>query len=180
MKLNKVCKTISVAAVAATVSMSAYSATPNVLGALATDRETVFDSAYMSGNGLNPNTFTEQVQFTLGAGESFTSTVIGSVDFTNFGVTLTSGTSVGNLANSVNLTHGSGNTFSWLQTSAASPTFYSLNITGVSRTYSPIYEVRLNGIAAPVPEPETYAMLLAGLGMIGAVARRRDRKVLTA
>jgi hypothetical protein len=28
-------------------------------------------------------------------------------------------------------------------------------------------------ISAPVPEPETYAMLLAGLGVLGAVARRR-------
>lgn len=32
---------------------------------------------------------------------------------------------------------------------------------------------RTSDITAPVPEPETYAMLLAGLGMIGAVARRR-------
>jgi hypothetical protein len=30
-------------------------------------------------------------------------------------------------------------------------------------------------IAAPVPEPETYAMLLAGLGLMGAVARRRSK-----
>ena len=30
-----------------------------------------------------------------------------------------------------------------------------------------------NIIYAPVPEPETYAMLLAGLGLMGAVARRR-------
>jgi len=29
---------------------------------------------------------------------------------------------------------------------------------------------------APVPEPETYAMLLAGLGLIGAVSRRRKQK----
>lgn len=28
-------------------------------------------------------------------------------------------------------------------------------------------------IAAAVPEPETYAMLLAGLGLVGAIARRR-------
>jgi hypothetical protein len=27
--------------------------------------------------------------------------------------------------------------------------------------------------AAPVPEPESYAMFLAGLGLIGAMARRR-------
>lgn len=31
----------------------------------------------------------------------------------------------------------------------------------------------VNVVAAPVPEPETYAMLLAGLGLMGAVARRR-------
>jgi uncharacterized protein YjiK len=31
-------------------------------------------------------------------------------------------------------------------------------------------------LAAPVPEPETYAMLLAGLGLIGAIARRRKEK----
>lgn len=29
--------------------------------------------------------------------------------------------------------------------------------------------------AAPVPEPETYAMLLAGLGLLGALKRRRDK-----
>ncbi len=31
-------------------------------------------------------------------------------------------------------------------------------------------------ILTPVPEPETYAMLLAGLGVMGAVARRRKAK----
>jgi hypothetical protein len=31
-----------------------------------------------------------------------------------------------------------------------------------------------------VPEPETYAMLLAGLGLVGAIARRRKQKSLTA
>lgn len=31
----------------------------------------------------------------------------------------------------------------------------------------------IRGFLAPIPEPETYAMLLAGLAMLGAVARRR-------
>ena len=34
-------------------------------------------------------------------------------------------------------------------------------------------------VTTPVPEPETYAMLLAGLGLLGAAARRR-RRVTTA
>lgn len=34
--------------------------------------------------------------------------------------------------------------------------------------------------AAPVPEPETYAMLLAGLGLMGFVARRRQKKLAAA
>lgn len=33
-----------------------------------------------------------------------------------------------------------------------------------------------NGTVSPVPEPESYAMLLAGLGLMGAIARRRSSK----
>ncbi len=38
---------------------------------------------------------------------------------------------------------------------------------GASINFSPL---------TPVPEPETYAMLLAGLGLIGGIARRRKQK----
>ena len=34
-------------------------------------------------------------------------------------------------------------------------------------------EVAPEGVFAPVPEPETYALMLAGLGVLGLVARRR-------
>jgi len=32
------------------------------------------------------------------------------------------------------------------------------------------------GVAAAIPEPETYSMMLAGLGLMGAIARRRKSK----
>lgn len=35
------------------------------------------------------------------------------------------------------------------------------------------FVVGVNFVAAPVPEPETYAMLLAGLGLLGMSVRRR-------
>ena len=37
------------------------------------------------------------------------------------------------------------------------------------------WAVRPGDVAAPIPEPETYAMLLAGLGLLGVVAKRRRR-----
>ena len=38
------------------------------------------------------------------------------------------------------------------------------------------YELTLSiGQTAPVPEPETYAMLLAGLGLLGLAKRRRQK-----
>jgi len=38
------------------------------------------------------------------------------------------------------------------------------------------FVVRVSFVAAPVPEPESYAMMLAGLGVMGLIARRRKNK----
>ena len=40
--------------------------------------------------------------------------------------------------------------------------------------------VRISGVAAAVPEPATWAMMLLGLGMVGAAARRRRFSVRAA
>ena len=39
--------------------------------------------------------------------------------------------------------------------------------------YGEIHQQAFTGLISSVPEPETYAMLLAGLGLVGAVSRRR-------
>jgi hypothetical protein len=49
-----------------------------------------------------------------------------------------------------------------------------ITVTGISNgTAGAIYA---GAVAAAVPEPETYAMLLAGLGLMGAVVRRRSNR----
>ena len=49
---------------------------------------------------------------------------------------------------------------------------YDLTIQGNLAAKSTVGGYLISGNLAPVPEPENYAMLLAGLGIIGAMARR--------
>ena len=54
---------------------------------------------------------------------------------------------------------------SWMQGSAALniPSYFAL-----------VHDGNVS-LAAAVPEPETYALMLAGLGVVGAVSRRQRR-----
>ncbi len=53
--------------------------------------------------------------------------------------------------------------------------FDSISFTHTSENWHG-FTVGVAGVA-PIPEPETYAMLLTGLGLLGFVAHRRKRKV---
>ena len=62
---------------------------------------------------------------------------------------------------------------------AAQPYFLRLTGTLVSGGGDSIGQLKItasNGMNAAVPEPETYAMFLAGLGVIGAIAGRRRHR----
>ena len=54
------------------------------------------------------------------------------------------------------------------------PGAYSLRISGTAVTGGASYGGNL--VLTPIPEPETYALMLAGLGVIGFVAARRRNR----
>ncbi|WP_229213336.1 MULTISPECIES: PEP-CTERM sorting domain-containing protein [unclassified Duganella] len=58
--------------------------------------------------------------------------------------------------------------------------FYAFNAgSGVDKFFTALQATSNAGlyqIGAPVPEPETYAMMLAGLGLVGFIARRRKTR----
>lgn len=55
--------------------------------------------------------------------------------------------------------------------------FYDPAGNDVSQWINVTYDAPFAFISAPVPEPETYAMMLAGLGLLGLMTRRRKQKL---
>lgn len=77
------------------------------------------------------------------------------------------GTLVGALPNSL-----AGGFFGFTSTTSFTTlTVKAGHLSGSAETYA-LDNVRY-AVAAPVPEPETYALMLAGLGVMGFIARRR-------
>lgn len=85
----------------------------------------------------------------------------------------------GHLTWSYLLANGESSTFQWQQQLVANPIVHQFGNPSTVDTLSPApitftFDIATNQLVlAPIPEPGTYAMLLAGLGAIGWVARRR-------
>lgn len=120
--------------------------------------------AFTSVNG----SFTDWLDFTLpggsngsGASNAISLTTFGSVLFSKF--ELWESTSL--IASGVT----GGTTSSLSFSGGAVPGSYKLKIDGSGAGY-----YTGNIVASPVPEPETFAMMLAGFGLLGFSARRRN------
>lgn len=62
---------------------------------------------------------------------------------------------------------------------ASAPNSYSFGFESDGHSMS-LAQVAIDIAAAPVPEPETYALLAAGLGLVGWQVRRRNKSALKA
>jgi len=72
--------------------------------------------------------------------------------------------------------YGSTGTATWTIGGLSTAAQYTLNVYGGGSVGSNTGEYDLT-LSLPVPEPETYAMLLAGLGLVGMAARRRRQRL---
>jgi len=77
-----------------------------------------------------------------------------------------------------------GQSFDLLDWGSAAGNFVSIDASGLQLAagtkldYSQLYNNGTIGVTAAVPEPSTYAMLLAGLALMGTVARRRRKAIV--
>jgi hypothetical protein len=123
------------------------------------------------------NDVSQSVGF-VGDSGAFTSADLPYAGRATFGVAAGAGLvgqdTAGTLANS---SYSSGLTFLQIKgsgtgTSVVAPLYYADDGFAVNAWLDGGNELHL-AAAAPVPEPETYALMLAGLGLVGMMARRR-------
>ncbi len=116
------------------------------------------------------NTSTDTLQFAPGAFNAPTISTVGSLNLP-FDVLSANGFEIvggGPALAVLNLDDGTG-----------ASGLYSINLATGGAVLRSSFAGTVNGLAfttAPVPEPETYALMLAGLGVVGYITRRRQTK----
>jgi len=148
----------TVAALAVTGSAFAANADLGVLTGATTDKS--FGDFFSTAEGVFSDTFTFSLLSTQTVNGSTAASGIG-----NYFVVLLQGT------NTV-ATDATPASFSFAGLSAGS---YILQIVGTNAGANSFYGGSVSAVTA-VPEPESYAMMLAGLGAIGFIAGRRRMK----
>ncbi|MCE3604497.1 FxDxF family PEP-CTERM protein [Massilia sp. P8910] len=131
--------------------------------------------------GQKGNTFVDNYKFTLAQAGDFAAGVLSitgnaknGLDITAFNLIDSNGSLFGGKLLST------GATDQWsLSTASLSAGAYTIQVKGsILSNSSGRYSTNI--ALAPVPEPETYAMMLAGLGLLGFTARRRNKKAAAA
>lgn len=124
-----------------------------------------FDSAQIYDASL-----TSTIKIAQGASVSFSVFEL----LNSSGVTVATASSVGgDIGTTSYSSHGKTYTTSFADFSGLDGSGnYTLHVVGLANNIG-TYGGTLSANAAPVPEPETYGMMLAGLGLMGFVARRR-------
>jgi len=151
------------AAVLAATSVSAFAVGPGPLG-------TIDNLPISISNTVPMGIFQDVYSFTLADPGSLS----GNIGAVNVGVYNIAGLTV-TLQDSSFAVIGSDNTpldgFSFGSLAAGN---YALNVLGFATgSQGGLYAGGMIAQTAPVPEPETYALLLAGLGVVGFMASRR-------
>ena len=150
------------ATVLAAASASAFAVGPGNLG-------TIDNMPIIIGNIVPMGLFQDIYSFTIVDGGD----LAGSVSATNFGSYNILGLTVTLLDSSFNQV-GFDSTPASFTFSGLSAGNYALNVLGFATgTSGGLYGGSFVAETTPIPEPETYALMLAGLGIIGFVAARR-------
>ena len=151
------------------VSMAAL-ALAGAVGAHAESFEVAANTAFTQYFTLTPTEDNKTVLVVSGLVPQFSSLSFELLS----GPTVVASVNAGSLVAGFN--DGKNNSFSLV-----AGTNYTLKITGQTRSHPPggyglVSVTAIKGTVSPVPEPESYAMFLAGLGLMGAIARRRSRQ----
>jgi len=139
-------------------------------GAFAQTYASTFNGAGLASFNSNSDPLATSSSFT--ATVNFTGLASGTYDVIgDISASMVNFSSVSLDGHAWNVTNFPQFSFGYLEVTANQP--LQLVLTGNSLTGNPNFSGSLQVTA--VPEPESYAMLLAGLGAIGLVARRRNK-----